>query len=244
MSNDLTSAEWFPAPLKIGLEADEVHVWRASLDCNPAELSRLKASLSPDELTRAARFVSEKDQHHFTAARGILRELVGAYLEVPPDQITFRYGSNGKPELDHQSLPLQFNLSHASGFAVYGFSLERQIGIDVELLRPQNAAEDIAARYFAAGEIAELRKLDPELRTEGFFCCWTRKEAYVKAHGSGLSIPLDSFAVSLTPSQPTELHSSDRARWSMRTFKPWPGCIAAIVVEQPTKTMRFWNWGT
>ena len=240
--DDLNLPSWLPAPPELALNANEVHVWRASLDCSPAELSRLETCISADELARAKRFISQTDRNHFLAARGILRELVGRYARVSPAQIQFRYGTNGKPELESNGFALQFNVSHSSGLAVFGFSRERRLGVDVELVRSQSSAEDIAARYFAPDELVELRKLPLQVRAQGFFCCWTRKEAYVKAHGAGLSIPLDSFTVSLTPDQPAELHSADRARWSMRSFEPRPGYVAAIVLEGTVQDMRFWNW--
>lgn len=236
-----SSPQWLPAPFSLQLGANEVHLWRASLDCDPAVRSRLEGALAPDELARADRFFSQIDRNHFVVARGILRELLGGYLRFAPSKIQFCYGDNGKPALreeTHGSF-LQFNLSHSGGLAVYAFSFGRKLGVDVEIVRPQSAADEIAERYFAPGELAELRKLPQTLKAEGFFSCWTRKEAYVKAHGAGLSIPLDSFTVSLTPGGPVDLDSTDSAEWSINSFKPSEGYIAAIVAEGKTCIFRY-----
>jgi 4'-phosphopantetheinyl transferase len=238
------SVEWVPAPAGLKLGAEDVHLWRASLDCDAPVLSRLETTLSPDELARANRFVFPIDRSHFVAARGILRELLGAYLRLPPAELKFRYGNHGKPALDANAsdADLQFNLSHSGGVAIYAFSLGRRLGVDVEQIRPQRAGEDIARRYFAAREVTELQALPAHLRTQGFFLCWTRKEAYVKAHGAGLSLPLDSFTVSLTPGRAVELEAKDGNQWSMRSYEPAPGVVAAMVVEGRGWQSSCWSW--
>ena len=244
MDKDSNSVEWFTAPVGLKLSADDVHLWRASLDCDLPVLSRLETTLSPDEMARANRFVFSMDRNHFVAARGILRELLGAYLMVPPAGLKFRYGNHGKPALDanQSDSDLQFNLSHSGGIAIYAFSLGRRLGVDVEQILPQRASEDIARRYFAAREVADLLALPTPLRTEGFFLCWTRKEAYVKAHGAGLSLPLDSFTVSLTPGCEAELQSEDSNQWSMHSVEPAPGFAAAMVAESRNWQRSCWNW--
>jgi 4'-phosphopantetheinyl transferase len=241
---DSNPVEWLTAPLGLKLGADDVHLWRASLDCDESVLSRLQTTLSPDDMARADRFVFSADRNHFVAARGILRELLGAYLMIPPANLRFHYGKHGKPALDANASDsvLQFNLSHSGGLAIYAFSLERKVGVDMEQIRPKLAGEDIARRYFATREVEELQALAAPLRPEGFFLCWTRKEAYVKAHGAGLSLPLDSFTVSLTPGRPAELQAVDRARWSMGSIEPAPGFVAAIVVEGQKWKRSCWKW--
>jgi 4'-phosphopantetheinyl transferase len=238
------SVEWVPAPAGPKLGSEDVHLWRASLDCDAPVLSRLETTLSPDELARANRFVFPADRSHFVAARGILRELLGAYLRLLPAELKFRYGNHGKPALDRNAsaADLQFNLSHSGGIAIYAFSLGRRLGVDVEQIRPQRAGEDIARRYFAPREVRELQALPAHLRTQGFFLCWTRKEAYVKAHGAGLSLPLDSFTVSLTPGRTAELEAKDGNQWSMRSYEPAPGVVAALVVEGRNWQSSCWSW--
>jgi 4'-phosphopantetheinyl transferase len=244
VNTDSNPVEWSPAPSGLKLGEDEVHLWRASLDCDAPVLSRLQTTLSPDEMARADRFVFPADRNHFVAARGILRELLGGYLVLPPARLKFRYGIHGKPALDANASDsaLQFNLSHSGGFAIYAFSRGRELGVDVEKIRPQLAGEDLVRRYFASSEVAELQALPTNLRPEAFFLCWTRKEAYVKAHGAGLSLPLDSFTVSLTPGRAVALQAADTARWSIESLEPTPGYVAAIVVEQGRCRRSCWSW--
>jgi 4'-phosphopantetheinyl transferase len=244
VSTDSNPVEWFPAPSGLELGEADLHLWRASLDCDASVLSRLQATLSPDEVARADRFVFPADRNRFVAARGILRELLGAYSRLPPAKLKFRYGNHGKPALDANTSDsaLQFNLSHAGGLAIYAFSRGRELGVDVEQIRPQLAGDEIARRYFAPSEVAELQALPARLRPDAFFLCWTRKEAYVKAHGAGLSLPLDSFTVSLTPGPGVELQAADGARWSVESLEPGPGFAAAIVVERGGCKKSCWNW--
>jgi 4'-phosphopantetheinyl transferase len=237
-------AVWPRAPEKLELSEDEVHVWRASLRLAPEVLPGLDATLTPDEKSRAARFVFPEGRGDFIAARGILRELLGAYLQRPPASLEFEYGLRGKPALHtaDSSVSIRFSLSHSHGLALYAFAQRREVGIDLELVQPDFGGEAVGERFFSGHELTELRALPPELRAEGFFACWTRKEAYVKARGDGLQIPLDSFDVSLTPGRPAELHSSDSARWSLRSFQPAPRFVAAVVGEGGGWQLRHFEW--
>lgn len=230
------------------LANDEIHVWRASLVSDQTTLRRFESTLADDERGRAQRFIFERDRDRFVAARGILRDLLGVYLGCPPRAIRFAYGPEGKPALasDPMQTPLCFNLSHSHGFAVFAIGRSRDIGIDLELIRPDFGGEDIAKRYFSPKEVAELRRLPPGLREEGFFLCWTRKEAYIKAKGEGLHIALDSFDVSLSPGGPVLLSSADALRWSIHSFIPFPDSsqnfVAALVAEGNDWTPRHQEW--
>lgn len=222
------------------LSNDEVHIWRASLDVDCQERTRLSSWLSEDELLRADRFVFPHDREHFVVGRGRLRELLGTYLQRPPQSLEFRTGPYGKLSLTDRA-DLRFNLAHSYGLALYAFAMNRELGIDVEKIRPEFATEGIAERYFSASEQSELRGVQAELRTNAFFLCWTRKEAYVKAHGGGLQIPLDSFDVSVSPDKPETLRSTDSDRWNLRSFEPAPLYVAAIIAEGSPEFFRFWN---
>jgi 4'-phosphopantetheinyl transferase len=235
---------WSLPPGKLELAEDVIHVWRASLDLEKESLDRCASILSQDEKQRASRFLFPRDRNHFAAARGILRELLGKYAAISPAQLEFQYGDRGKPSLrtKNDESPVHFNLSHSRGLAVYAFARNRELGIDLEPIRPEFAGEGIAERYFSPQELEEWRRLPPELRAEAFFLCWTRKEAYVKARGGGLQIPLASFSVTLTPGQLEQLLSVDSARWHLHSFQPAPGYAAAIVGEGKDWRLLQFDW--
>jgi 4'-phosphopantetheinyl transferase len=233
---------WDANPANTILAEDEVHVWRAFLDCDAAILGRLEATLAPDEKSRADRFRFQRDRDAFVATRGNLRELLGKYAGRAPAELEFEYGERGKPFLrGNDAHRLQFNLSRSRGLAMYAFAVRRALGIDVEMVRGDLAAEKIAARFFGHDEVEELRGLPPSLTAEGFFLCWTRKEAYVKARGEGLRIPLNSFRVSLTPGQPGRLECEDGDRWSLYSFAPDPQYAGALVAEGKNLRVRFFD---
>lgn len=145
---------------------------------------------------------------------------------------------------------VRFNMSHSQGLAAFAFAHNRELGIDVELIRPDFGGEGIAKRYFSRDEVAELMSLAPEIRAEAFFLCWSRKEAYIKARGQGLQIPLTSFAVSLTPGAPERLRADDASRWELRSFQPKEGYAGAVIAEatgtSPAEghslSLRFFDW--
>jgi|SRR5579863_2517954 len=222
----ISSTEWE----QIG---DQIHVWHARLDREENVLRRLEATLSPEEKARADRFHFANDRNRFVVARGLLRELLGKYLHEAPGGLEFSYGQHGKPFLSGKdtSSGLCFNVSHSTGLAAYAIARNRTLGIDVERVRPESASDDIAKRYFSAREVNDLRTLPPETRVEGFFHCWTRKEAYLKATGMGLQIPLDSFSVSLLPEKPAQFLGGVEPHWHMAAFHPAEGYVAAVVYD-------------
>jgi 4'-phosphopantetheinyl transferase len=242
--NMAASMKWLPRPAELHLTDSKVHIWRASLRLDAAVLRRLEAHLSPDERSRAERFHFDRDRDRFVGARGILRELLGSYLNRDPAELELSYGPQGKPAVRNNDPQerIQFNLSHSHDLAVYAFARNRELGIDVEPIRPEFAGENIAERHFSAREVDEWHGLPSELRSEAFFLCWTRKEAYVKARGEGLQIPLASFSVTLTPGQPEQLQSIDSARWHLHSFRPAPGYAAAVVSEGKDWGLLQWDW--
>lgn len=235
---------WDSSAERLALERDQVHVWRADLDCGEAVLRQFEGTLATDEHDRARRFIFQPDRNSYIAARGILRELLGRYLNRGPGEIEFAYGLQGKPELRTASSQraVHFNVSHSHGMALFAFAVGRQVGVDVELVRPDFASEKIAERFFSAQEAMELRSLSPAALDEGFFLCWTRKEAYIKARGEGLQIPLRSFHVSLKPGEPARLQAADSARWSLRSLRPGPRYVGALVGEGKNWQLRGWKW--
>ena len=224
----MTSLRWKPARAAPPLAASEVHVWVAVLDALP--VGAYIGLLSPDEAARADRFHFARDRQRFVGARGLLRELLGCYVDVDPSALLFAYGPRGKPYLAADSRPdrVRFNVSHSGGLALLAFVRERQLGVDLELERPVPEAESIAERYFSPREGAALGRLPPAERPRAFFRCWTRKEAFIKATGDGLSRPLDAFDVTLAPREPARLlrvegEPEEAARWWMEGLEPAEG---------------------
>jgi 4'-phosphopantetheinyl transferase len=210
-----------------------VQVWTATLDREDEARAQLESMLSPDEKARADRFHFAKDRNRFVVGRGLLRELLSKYLRQEPVELEFSYGPFGKPELSgaHASRGLSFNLAHSAGLGVYAISANRNLGIDVELIKLESAGDDIARRYFSVREVGDLLELPPESRVRAFFHCWTRKEAYLKATGMGLQTPLDSFSVSLIPSKPAQFLGGVEPRWNLASFQPAEGFVAALVYD-------------
>jgi 4'-phosphopantetheinyl transferase len=219
----------------LALDASEVHLWQAALDGRPADI--FESFLSPDELTRANRFHFLKDRNHFVVARGLLRNLLAAYLGVNSAELRFSYGAQGKPFLLLESQSqINFNVSHSHGRAAFAFSRGRELGIDLEYVKDDFDADLIANRFFSRAEVLSLRTVPADLRNQAFFNCWTRKEAYIKARGEGLSMPLDQFDVTLRPDEPAALLNNYReerevSRWSMQSIPAPAGYAGALVGE-------------
>ncbi len=243
------SLSWNSPPQTLILPSNAVHVWRASLHVSASDLRTLEGTLTADECKRAERFYFQKHREHFIAGRGVLRNILSRYLGREPDQLRFCYNSYGKPTLTEEigAEGLCFNLSHSHGIALYAVTRHREIGIDIERFRPNVAVERLAERFFSPREAAALCALPEHLRKEGFFNCWTRKEAYIKAEGKGLSIPLNAFDVSLTPGEPAELlraesHPQETSRWSLQVLNPEPGYAAALAVKGHDWELKCWQW--
>jgi 4'-phosphopantetheinyl transferase len=222
-----------------------VHVWRAALSRTSGEVAALRELLSEDEVRRADRFHFPRDRALFIAARATLREILGRYLSLPPTLLRFEYNAFGKPEL--RDAPLRFNLSHAGDIALYAVTAVREVGVDVEAVREGMESEEIAARFFSRREVETLMSLPRDARTRAFFDCWTRKEAYIKACGVGLSQPLDGFDVSLAPGEPAALlrthdDPQEAARWTLCELSPGAGYVAAVAVEGSGWRLRRWEF--
>lgn len=225
---------------ELDLGRDDLHVWRTTLDQPLSSVQELKSLLSTDEVERAERFHFERDRTRFLARRGLLRIILGYQLGVEPDTVRFCYSASGKPETAEISDKgkLCFSVSHSYGLAVYVIGWNRNVGIDVEKIRPLNEAEPIARSFFSTSEAAAIQELPESQRIQGFFNCWTRKEAYLKATGDGLSRPLDEITVSLVPGETAELMSvtgdqKEPSRWSLIELTPALGYVAAVCVKAP-----------
>lgn len=236
---------WSSAPKSLSLLSGEVHVWRARLEQPQEVQDELLRTLDLDERERANRFHFEKHRRRFILGRGFLRLLLGRYLKIAPEQVRFAYGPYGKPSLadEHAASGLQFNASHSHELAVYGFVQEREIGVDVEYVKDDFQSEEIAGHFFSAREVQTLMALPKDERTAAFFRCWTRKEAYIKALGSGLSHPLDQFDVTLTAHEPTALlrdaqDADAAARWEMFNLEFTDRYAGALIVEGREHTLH------
>jgi len=246
--------EWEIPTEPVILSEDEVHVWRvSSLQPLPA-IQYLRSLLSGDEVARADRFRFEKDRHRFIVTHGLLRILLARYLNtalIDARQLRFCYNDYGKPslDLDAQDHTLNFNLSHSHELVLFAFTCVRQIGVDIEYMRPGLDHESLAEHYFSPLENEMLRALPTSARTEAFYQCWARKEAYIKARGKGLSIPLDIFDVSLLPGEPAMLLNSredphETARWRLCALHPDPNYAGALAVEGEGWHLRCWQVST
>jgi 4'-phosphopantetheinyl transferase len=229
----------------------ELHVWNARFDPASAWPEQPARLLSDDEMERAERFHFDKDRAHFIHARGVMRMLLGRYLDVPPVEVTFRYASTGKPELSpaFHDTDLQFNLSHSHGRLLLAIARQRAVGVDIEKIRSETDIERIAERFFSFAETQQLHTLTGPAKHAGFFNGWTRKEAYLKARGEGIGEGLDKFAVSLIPGKPARLLFDRRdpdavGRWSIRDLTTSSDFSAAVVIDGTDLTLRRFEWDT
>ena len=240
--------EWEKAPTRQPrLASGDVDVWSVQLECSPAYVAVLQHTLSDEECNRADRFHFERDQRRFICARGTLRRLLAEYLDAEAHDLTFSYGPNGKPALSGRfERALTFNVSHSKELALVAIGRDVEMGVDVEAVRSIDDADDIASRFFSPRETAQLRALPVLVRTQAFFACWTRKEAYLKALGSGLAKPLDGFDVAFAPGEAAALFvpgdERETARWSIRELAPAPGYTGALVTEGGCGALRCWQW--
>jgi 4'-phosphopantetheinyl transferase len=231
------------------LAAKEADVWLIPLSGQESQDPSDFRPLSEDEVQRAYRFHFDRDRHRFIAARAAMRSILAQYLGTAPEELSFSYTPKGKPELPPSSRQpaLQFNLSHSRDFALLAVARHARIGADIECIDPERATGDIAARFFSPAEISTLEALPAAARVEAFFQCWTRKEAYVKALGAGLSVPLDSFDVAFGPGVPPALlrledSSSAASPWTMYDIVVPPGYAAAVAVEGLQYQLRLREW--
>ena len=244
---------WEAPPGDLIIPSDEVHVWRVSLDQPAACVQQLAQMLSADERLRAERFRFERDRLHFSISRGMLRTILGQYLGVDPARLRFEYSSYGKPSLvpkgfeNPAGLVPCFSISHAYGLALCAVTFNREVGIDLELIRPISEVERLVESFFSSREKAIFQMLHASRRQEAFFNCWTRKEAYLKASGDGLARPLDEVEALRAPGEPAWLlriagDFREASRWSIRDLLPASGYTAAMVVEGHAWQHKCWDF--
>jgi len=226
----------------------EVHVWLADVDAvDEGTLADLTATLSSDERERADRFVFDRDRRRFACGRGVLRHLLASYVGADAASLRFAYGAHGKPTL---SIPfdtgLLFNVSNSGSFALVAISRGLELGVDIEAIRPLADGDDIASRFFSPREVAHLQSVPASARHAAFFACWTRKEAYLKALGDGLALPLDTFDVTFVDGEPPRVRVADDAsegqRWSLIPLSAPSGYAAALVIEGRVDRVKYGTW--
>ncbi|HEX7176360.1 MAG TPA: 4'-phosphopantetheinyl transferase superfamily protein [Pyrinomonadaceae bacterium] len=234
---------WASPPTDVRASDDVVDLWRLPLGWPPRDAEQFRQTLSADEAERAARFHFARDRDRFTAARALLRAVLALYLRTEPARLRFTYGPHGKPALagdaagGDAAAALRFNLAHSHELALVAVARAREVGVDVEHVRPDFATAEVAERFFSRREAEALRALpEGRERVEAFYRCWTRKEAYIKAKGEGLSFPLSSFTVSLAPGEPAALLGCDTdagetERWTLVDLEPGADYFAAAAVE-------------
>jgi len=239
---------WLPSPAVVESRPHQVDIWRVALNLPVDSIERFSLSLSADETQRAGRFHFPAHRHRYILTHGALRDILARYLRCGPNQLRFSANPYGKPALLEQTL--EFNLSHSADFALVAVSGAEQVGIDIEQIRQGISSHVIARQYFSKREVADLEQVPIEKRVAAFFTCWTRKEAYIKAQGLGLSLPLESFDVSLSPDEPAFLRATrpdarEAARWKLLSLDVDPHYAAAAAVENCRDLeFRFWDWNS
>lgn len=243
-SNDI----WLSPPSPLILTRDCVHVWRIALTQPTAVVNELEALLAAGERARAGQFHFLRDRRAFTVAKGAARQILAHYLGTDPRSLIFDKGHFGKPFLS--SRELRFNLSHSGEFALLAVAAEREVGVDVEEIRDMEDAAMIAERFFSPGENRKLRAvLGSAIGGLAFFNCWTRKEAFIKAIGEGLSHPLNTFEVTFLPNETVELRLDETKsyRWVLSALHISDRYSGALVVERPgaedaVPEVVCWQW--
>lgn len=227
---------------------NEVHVWRARLDV-PWSWT-FDEALSPDDRARADRYRFESDRRKFCVARASLRLILARYLKTKPGRLQIDTGEYGKPYFvdPKASQGLRFNMSHSHQLALIAITREREVGVDVEYVRPSFVTDEVAEHFFSPAETEVLRALPEDQKTQSFFNCWTRKEAYIKARGEGLYCPLDQFDVTVAPGSPamllnSRIDSKEVSRWSFQELCPEPRYAATVAVERGFSRLVLWDLG-
>lgn len=228
------------------IPSSQIHLWYCDLRKNVSRIDEYYLLLSSDEIEKAKRFKFEKDRNCYVISKAVLRSLLGGYLEKDPKEVNFEYTSFHKP-MSSMKTPLKFNVSHSGYVAVFSFVKDVEIGVDIERIKDDFDVMDIAHRFFSISEIGALSKFSDSEKNRAFYRCWTRKESFIKAEGSGLSFPLDKFAVSINDDLNAELLETEwdvteKNCWSLFSFVPRKEYIGAIAVRKKSAAVTFFNW--
>ncbi|HEX7288663.1 MAG TPA: 4'-phosphopantetheinyl transferase superfamily protein [Candidatus Angelobacter sp.] len=233
------------------LSPGRVDIWSVDLSLPEQHIQRCRSVLCEEENQRAGHFHFARDRNRFIAARTAMRTILAQYLNAAPQDVALVYSARGKPELapELNESGLRFNLSHSRDCALLAVTLHSAVGADIESIRQEIRTDEIAKHYLSRGEVNALLAVPPNERRSAFFSCWTRKEAYIKAVGAGLSLALDSFDVAFGPGVAAALLRVDEdpqeiLRWRMYGLSAPPGYAAALVVEGKEHCLqqRVWDW--
>lgn len=221
---------------------NELHLWPVRLNALNSALEVFRKALAIDELERADRYRFSQLRREFTIARGALRHILAWYLATEPRNIRLEYGAKGKPYIAERSCNICFNLAHSNGLAVLGVTRRRDLGVDIEYVRAISDLPQVAQRFFCPEEASELSMIAQQERQRAFFLCWTRKEAYIKAVGHGLALPLSSFRVTLQPNRPARFvhigHDVSLAQtWTLHDLALCPEYVGAIAYYGRPRTV-------
>ncbi len=236
------TTRWLPAPAALTLEAGQIDIWLVELQQPAAVIHALGQLLAEDEVERSDRFYFQADRRRYIVSRGALRRILGGYLGTAPGSLRITTTAYGKPYLLDE--PAHFNVTHSHETALIAVATQ-PVGVDIEyLLRQMDDLDGLACRFFARTEYEQLQSLPARKWPAAFYNCWTRKEAYIKALGEGLSHPLDRFAVTLSPGEPARfVHINDdpaeTAAWSLYAFTPASEYVAALAVQGAGRQLRF-----
>jgi 4'-phosphopantetheinyl transferase len=236
-----------PSP-SLKLSNGTAHVWRLRLDEPELDAANFRPLLNTAECARADRYRFDRDRNRFTTTRGVLRTLLERYTGVNKTKLEFIFSKHDKPALDPNTCDqrIEFNVSHSGSLALIGFTPDHPIGVDVEQTERPVTQDKIAERFFSPDEVARLRQLPEADRNEAFFRCWTRKEAFIKAHGDGLSLPLDSFSVTLGPDEPPRLIRFDGKPsaecWSITALGVGEGYAGAACIASSAPEFQYFEF--
>ena len=256
---------WPAATIPPSCSLDEVHVWAVALNVPPEKNATLAATLSLEERERAKKFHYDQHRNRFIVGRGVLRVLLAGYLQGEPRKpgvaissggstisdvparLEFAYGSQGKPRLANPQSGIHFNLAHSNDLALIAITRLGEVGVDVELVRPMPDAERIAERFFSAGEAASIRTVPAVSRDAAFFSLWTRKEAWLKATGDGISESLAKVEVTFLPNEiPRVLaiaaDAVAAAEWSLLPLFPPAGFVGALAIHHREVRLKCWRF--
>lgn len=223
-----------------------IHFWYSRFDLDNSRLPYYNTLLSNDEKRKANKFRFLVDRQKYATFRGILRILLSRYLDKNPEEILFKYGAFGKPDVETNTA-MRFNISHSGSMAVFGFVQNYDIGVDVEKIKNDFNALELATNFFSEEEIKALSRTNENERFQAFYRCWTRKESFIKAVGQGLSYPLDSFAVSMDNDHTAEFLRIEgilqpEPIWQLHSFRPAEGYIAALSIKGNPDNIQFFDW--